>query len=105
MNCKAMNYKTSDMLGIRTSAGMARRRLLLLAGLVAATRVAAAEPFEAFLRTHCIACHGPDKQKGDLRVDRLSRNFRMGEDSHVWAEVIEKVNSGEMPPKKKPMQE
>ncbi|MGB0578740.1 MAG: DUF1592 domain-containing protein [Limisphaerales bacterium] len=66
---------------------------------------AADKVFEAFLETHCIGCHGPDKQKGDLRLDRLSRNFRMGEDSHVWAEVIEKVNSGEMPPKKKPTQE
>ena len=65
----------------------------------------AAERFEAFLDTHCIGCHGPDKQKGDLRIDRLSRNFRMGEDSHVWAEVIEKVNGGEMPPKKKLTQE
>ena len=65
----------------------------------------AAEPFEGFLKTHCVSCHGPDKQKADLRIDRLSRNFRMGEDSHVWAEVIEKVNSGEMPPKKKPTQE
>lgn len=65
----------------------------------------ATERFEAFLDTHCIGCHGPDKQKGDLRIDRLSRNFRMGEDSHVWAEVIEKVNGGEMPPKKKLTQE
>ena len=65
----------------------------------------AAEPLEAFLNTHCIGCHGPDKQKGDLRVDELSRDFRKGVDSHVWAEVIEKVNSSEMPPKKKPTQE
>ena len=65
----------------------------------------AVEPFEAFLKTHCVSCHGPDKEKGDLRIDRLSRKFRLGEDSHVWAEVIEKVNSGEMPPKKKPSQE
>ena len=65
----------------------------------------AAGPFETFLETHCVSCHGPDKAKGDLRVDRLSRKFRTGEDSHVWAEVIEKVNSGEMPPKKKPTQD
>jgi len=62
--------------------------------------VRAAEPFEAFLEKHCISCHGPEKEKGDLRLDKLSRDFKLGADSHHWAEVIENVNSGEMPPKK-----
>ncbi|HAB15208.1 MAG TPA: hypothetical protein DCE44_02040, partial [Verrucomicrobiales bacterium] len=70
----------------------------------------AAEPFEAFLEKHCIRCHGPEKEKGDLRIDQLSRDFKSGVDSHQWTESIEKVNSGEMPPKKekdkpKPTQE
>ena len=60
----------------------------------------AAEPFEAFLETHCIRCHGPEKEKGDLRIDRLSRDFKLGADTHHWAEMMEQVNSGEMPPKK-----
>ena len=59
-----------------------------------------AEPFEAFLETHCVSCHGPKKEKGDLRIDRLSRDFKLGADAHHWAEMIEQVNSGEMPPKK-----
>lgn len=62
--------------------------------------VAAAESFEAFLETHCIKCHGPEKEKGDLRIDELSRDFTSGVDTHLWAEVIEQVNSGAMPPKK-----
>ncbi len=82
-----------------------QRFSILLGMAFMASALPAAEPFETFLETHCINCHGPDKQKGDLRVDRLSRKFRKGEDSHVWAEVIEKVNSGEMPPKKKPTQD
>jgi hypothetical protein len=69
----------------------------------------AAEPFEAFLEKHCIRCHGPEKEKGDLRIDRLSRDFKLGADTHHWAEVLEQINSGEMPPKKdkepKPTQE
>ncbi len=60
----------------------------------------AVEPYEAFLETHCIRCHGPEKVKGDLRIDQLSRDFKLGVDAHHWAEVIEQVNSGEMPPKK-----
>jgi mono/diheme cytochrome c family protein len=66
-----------------------------------------AGPVDAFLEKHCISCHGPDKEKGDLRIDQLSRDFKLGADSHHWAEVIEQVNSGGMPPKKekKPTQE
>jgi mono/diheme cytochrome c family protein len=73
---------------------------LLTLGLGLTGPVRAAEPFEAFLEKHCIRCHGPEKEKGDLRLDTLSRDFKLGADSHHWAEVIENVNSGEMPPKK-----
>src|SRR4051794_27942265 len=82
---------------------------LLAASLGIAGSVHAAEPFEAFLEKHCIRCHGPEKEKGDLRFDQLSRDFKLGADAHQWAEAIERVNSGEMPPKKekkpKPTQE
>ena len=81
--------------------------LFLTASLGFADAIRAAEPFEAFLKTHCIRCHGPEKEKGDLRIDQLSRDFKLGLDSHHWAESIEKVNSGEMPPtkEKNPTQE
>lgn len=69
-------------------------------GMVGAVR--GAEPFEAFLEKHCIRCHGPRKEAGDLRVDRLSRDFKAGVDTHHWAEAIDKVNSGEMPPRSEP---
>ncbi len=71
---------------------------LLLAFAFGTTTAAAAEPFEAFLQTHCSHCHGPDATEGDLRIDQLSRDFPAGHDSHRWAEVVERVNSGEMPP-------
>ena len=60
----------------------------------------AAEPYDAFIQKHCARCHGPDKEKGDLRFDKLSRDFKLGADTHHWAEAMEQVNSGEMPPKK-----
>ena len=72
----------------------------LTVGLAFTGAVVAAEPFEAFLGKHCIRCHGPEKQKGELRIDQLARDFKLGTDSHRWAEAMEKVNSGEMPPKK-----
>jgi mono/diheme cytochrome c family protein len=79
----------------------------LAAGFAFANALSGAEPYDAFLEKHCISCHGPEKEKGDLRIDQLSRDFKLGADTHHWAEVIEQVNSGEMPPKKekKPTQE
>ena len=70
--------------------------ILLLVAIVGFSH--AAEPFEGFLQKHCIACHGPKKTKGDLRLDQLSRDFKSGVDGQVWAEVVEKINAGEMPP-------
>ena len=67
-----------------------------------APQAIAADPLEPFLEKHCVRCHGPAKTKGDLRFDKLSRNFKSAADSHHWAEVIERVNSGEMPPSGEP---
>ena len=67
-----------------------------------APQAIAADPLEPFLEKHCVRCHGPAKTKGDLRFDKLSRNFKAAADSHHWAEVIERVNSGEMPPSGEP---
>ena len=72
--------------------------LPLVASLGLISAVHAAVPFEAFLEKHCVSCHGPDKKKGDLRIDRLSRDFRSGLDTHLWHEVMEKITAGEMPP-------
>ena len=70
--------------------------------VVATDSVFATEPFEAFLKSHCIRCHGAEKEEGDIRLDRLSRDFKAGRDTHHWAETLEKVNSGEMPPEGEP---
>ena len=77
---------------------------LLSVGLVLTGAVTGAEPepFEAFLKTHCLSCHGPEKEKGNLRIDALSRDFKSGLDTHLWHEVIERINSGEMPPEEEP---
>ncbi len=75
---------------------------IVFAFLSGAMSVSAAEPFEAFLKKHCVRCHGPQKEKGDIRIDRLSRDFKAGLDAHHWAEALDKVNSGEMPPEDEP---
>ncbi len=70
--------------------------------LAVASTGSAAEPFEGFLTKHCVSCHGPKKSKGDLRLDQLSRDFKSGVDGQLWAEVVEKINAGEMPPEDEP---
>jgi hypothetical protein len=76
--------------------------LCVILSLADAGNVCGAEPFEAFLEKHCVRCHGPQKEEGDIRIDRLSRDFKAGVDTHHWAEAIDKVNSGEMPPEDEP---
>ena len=76
--------------------------LSVILSLSLASTVCGAEPFEAFLAKHCVRCHGPQKEEGDIRIDRLSRDFKSGLDSHHWAEALDKLNSGEMPPKDEP---
>jgi hypothetical protein len=76
--------------------------LLLTSSLGLAGAACGAERFEAFLEKHCVRCHGPHKEEGDVRIDQLSRDFKAGVDSHHWAEVLENVNSGDMPPETEP---
>ncbi|MCB9954042.1 MAG: DUF1592 domain-containing protein [Planctomycetaceae bacterium] len=79
------------------------RSYLLLAFLLCGLPLAsAAEPFDGFLDKHCLRCHGPERVERDLRIDTLSRDFQSGGDGHLWAELVERINSGEMPPKDEP---
>jgi hypothetical protein len=87
---------------------MLRLQMALVLWILAAplaggsTAIFAADPFQEFLERHCLRCHGPQREDGQLRLDQLSRDFRSGADAHRWGEVIEKVNSGEMPPRDEP---
>ncbi|MCB1210327.1 MAG: DUF1592 domain-containing protein, partial [Verrucomicrobiales bacterium] len=57
----------------------------------------------AVLQKHCFACHGEEKQKGDLRLDTLSIDFLKDRAaSEVWHDALDVVSTGEMPPKKEP---
>lgn len=76
--------------------------------LISATAFAAdpdpsfSKDVEPFFQEHCIRCHGEDKQKGDFRIDTLSRDFRNGEDTELWFEIITRMGAGEMPPDDEP---
>ncbi len=57
---------------------------------------------QPFLEQHCNRCHDAKKHKGELRIDTLSRDFIKGGSAAKWAEVMDRISSGEMPPKKEP---
>ena len=52
------------------------------------------------LKEYCVDCHGPQKQKNDVRVDNLDRDFVSGRDAETWHDMLDALNSGDMPPKK-----
>ncbi|MEQ1830208.1 MAG: DUF1592 domain-containing protein [Pirellula sp.] len=74
----------------------------LIVSLLAGASIAATPSFESdvqpFLISHCTKCHGADKQEGNFRIDTLSRNVAL-DNNPQWAEVMERISSGEMPPK------
>ncbi|PAW80630.1 MAG: hypothetical protein B9S33_18080 [Pedosphaera sp. Tous-C6FEB] len=78
---------------------------LLFAFALVRTGFAAAPldvPSAAFLKEHCLRCHGPEQAKGDLRLDQLSTDFAQPSTFERWREVVTRVQVGEMPPKKEP---
>jgi hypothetical protein len=55
------------------------------------------------LKSHCVQCHGPEKQESGIRLDNLSTdliNDRAAAEN--WHEVRNVLNSGEMPPEDEP---
>ena len=42
---------------------------------------------------YCVECHGPEKQKGKVRLDDLTEL-----DAKAWFDIYDQINEGEMPP-------
>ena len=72
----------------------------------AATQAAESQQFEKqfrpLLTSHCVACHSGDKPKGNLRLNDLKPDFADAASRQHWSAVVERLQSGEMPPKDKP---
>jgi mono/diheme cytochrome c family protein len=52
-----------------------------------------------FFNSYCISCHGDAKAKGNLRVDALAPNFHDLAAKEKWGEIVNVLNSHQMPPK------
>jgi hypothetical protein len=59
-----------------------------------------APDIRSFVSNYCIKCHGPDKQKGGVRLDELPKQVKSLTELEKWHDVLDVLNSGTMPPEK-----
>ncbi|MCP4847771.1 MAG: DUF1592 domain-containing protein [Verrucomicrobiaceae bacterium] len=51
-----------------------------------------------FIQENCARCHGPEKQKGKLRLDTLPLEINNNSTAQRWQDVLDALNAGDMPP-------
>jgi len=72
---------------------------LFCVGLVASAEPDFRKDVVPILESHCVHCHGPEKQEAGIRLDTLSTDLvaeRVAAEN--WHEVLNVLKSGEMPP-------
>ena len=57
---------------------------------------------EPFLTKYCIDCHGPRKQKGQVRFDEANWTITNNDTAQRWQDVLDQLNGGDMPPDDEP---
>jgi mono/diheme cytochrome c family protein len=55
-----------------------------------------------FLKQHCLACHGAEKQEGDVRFDGPMPDLVDGEQAERWLTAKQLISQGQMPPEGRP---
>ena len=55
-----------------------------------------------FLQTHCVRCHGSEKQENEKRFDNLPNDLSTIEAVQAWQGILDQLNLGEMPPEDEP---
>jgi hypothetical protein len=77
----------------------------VVVALTIASSMASPDPFKTaiqpFLDEHCMNCHDEDTARAGFRLDTLDTDFTKGNNAGLWKEVMDQINSGQMPPKKK----
>jgi hypothetical protein len=85
-----------------------RHFLYICAALFAISRDTSAvstefeQKVKPFFSEHCNKCHDEKKQKGDLRLDTLPLDFVGTKTAEHWTDILDRINSGEMPPDDEP---
>lgn len=55
-----------------------------------------------FLKSHCVTCHGPKKQRGDVALHEMRADPKDVKVVAHWERVLEQLEIGMMPPEGKP---
>ena len=74
------------------------KALLVLASLAPGLNAATDDTVRAFLESHCIRCHGSEKQKGKLALHEVAFDFNDPKTSDLWLGILEQLTAGDMPP-------
>lgn len=53
---------------------------------------------EPFLKKYCLRCHGPRKQRGQVRFDEVDWTVADNDSAQRWQDVLDQLNGGDMPP-------
>ncbi|MEO1831066.1 MAG: c-type cytochrome domain-containing protein [Akkermansiaceae bacterium] len=77
--------------------------LFQLAAPLLASKANYITEIQPILQKRCYACHGPEKQKGKLRLDTISTDLiNDRKAARHWQDVRSAINLGEMPPEEEP---
>jgi hypothetical protein len=75
--------------------------LMLLFSFTALADTPIPKSIEPFFNKYCYSCHDADTEKGDLNLQGLTRKITNVTDAEHWQDILDNINAGEMPPKKK----
>ena len=85
-------------LAISDIVNVARTTLLfVLCSMITGTEVRAENPqstvlpqakLKPFLQTYCVRCHGPEKQNGQVRFDRIAWEITNNDSAQRWQDVL-----------------
>lgn len=57
-----------------------------------------ANPFATFFESNCLACHGEDRQKGNVTLHDIAFDFETADSRQLWLSILTQLETGEMPP-------
>ena len=57
---------------------------------------------QPFFQKHCIRCHGPEKEKGSLRIDKLSFDPHDLDSVEHFQNILDEITINSMPPEDEP---
>ncbi len=82
----------------RQAAPMAQTASLVGPASASGPLLASQGHVEPFLERYCLSCHGHGKSKGGLSLEGFAHAAPTPEQQEVWQEVLERVESKDMPP-------